>query len=86
VVPTLPTEREITGSDLKQVRFAVGLRGYRMDQVDALLDRLGAQLDGDIGPSDRLDSYQTQNHEVDPAGHIAEEEAAAIAESDAPDS
>ncbi|MGQ0624876.1 MAG: DivIVA domain-containing protein [Sporichthyaceae bacterium] len=31
-------------ADLASVRFAVVLRGYRMDQVDALLDRLGAEL------------------------------------------
>ena len=31
-------------ADLDRLRFGVGLRGYRMDQVDAVLDRLGAEL------------------------------------------
>jgi DivIVA domain-containing protein len=35
-----PADRALTADDLAEVRFAVGFRGYRMDQVDALLDRL----------------------------------------------
>lgn len=31
-------------SDLDQLRFAVGLRGYRMDQVDEVLDELRDQI------------------------------------------
>jgi DivIVA domain-containing protein len=30
--------------DLDRVRFAVGLRGYRMDEVDEVLDRLREEL------------------------------------------
>ena len=37
----------LEGRHLRQVRFAVTFRGYRMSEVDALLDRLAAQLDGD---------------------------------------
>ena len=33
--------------DLRRVRFAMTFRGYRMSEVDALLDRLAAQLDED---------------------------------------
>lgn len=34
------------GADaLRGVRFTTALRGYRMSEVDALLDRLAAQLD-----------------------------------------
>lgn len=40
----LPDE-PITGADLRTLRFGVGLRGYAMDQVDALLDRLAAEID-----------------------------------------
>ena len=36
----LPADRPLVAQDLAQVRFSVGLRGYRMDQVDALLDRI----------------------------------------------
>jgi DivIVA domain-containing protein len=31
-------------SDIDRVRFALGLRGYRMDQVDQVLDELRDQL------------------------------------------
>jgi DivIVA domain-containing protein len=34
----------LTADDVKAARFGVGFRGYRMDEVDALLDRLAAQL------------------------------------------
>ena len=40
----LPDE-PITGGDLRTLRFGVGLRGYAMDQVDALLDRLAAEIE-----------------------------------------
>jgi DivIVA domain-containing protein len=39
----LPT-RPLTGADLAELRFAVGLRGYRMDEVDSVLDRLADEL------------------------------------------
>ncbi len=45
VQPTL-REGNLTGDDLREVQFAVVPRGYSMEQVDALLARLGAQLDG----------------------------------------
>jgi DivIVA domain-containing protein len=31
--------------DVDGVRFAVGMRGYRMDEVDDVLDRLAAEVD-----------------------------------------
>jgi DivIVA domain-containing protein len=42
----VPAGRPLTGADLRRVRFSVALRGYRMSEVDALLARLGAELDG----------------------------------------
>ncbi len=42
--PHLP-EGVIGGDDLRQARFAVVTRGYSMQQVDDLLDRLAQQLD-----------------------------------------
>ena len=35
---------QITPEHLEEIRFDSALRGYRMDQVDALLDRLTQQL------------------------------------------
>ncbi|MDN5771316.1 MAG: DivIVA domain-containing protein [Microlunatus sp.] len=40
----LPTDRLLTGEDLGRLRFGVNLRGYAMDQVDDLLDRLSAEV------------------------------------------
>ncbi len=38
---------------MRGVRFSLGLRGYRMSEVDALLERLAAQLDQQpAGPAD----------------------------------
>lgn len=42
--PHVPTGL-LTGDDLRGLRFAVVPRGYSMDQVDDLLDRLARQLD-----------------------------------------
>jgi len=41
----LPDDRTLLRGDVDRVRFAVGLRGYRMDQVDSVLDRLASELD-----------------------------------------
>ena len=43
----LPAEGPITGSDLRALRFNTAVRGYRASEVDALLDRLAEQLDGE---------------------------------------
>jgi DivIVA domain-containing protein len=37
-------EGEVGAAELEQVRFSPALRGYRMSEVDAVLDRLGAEL------------------------------------------
>ena len=39
----LPDDRPLDGDDVDGVRFAVGLRGYRMDEVDDVLDRLAVE-------------------------------------------
>ena len=43
-VASLP-DRPLNASDLRGVRLGVGLRGYAMDQVDALLDRLAIEVE-----------------------------------------
>jgi DivIVA domain-containing protein len=40
----LPQDRRIRAYDVPGVRFDLAFRGYRMDQVDRALDRLGADL------------------------------------------
>jgi DivIVA domain-containing protein len=39
-------DRPLTAADLSGLRFRVGLRGYRMEDVDAALDRIAQSLDG----------------------------------------
>ncbi|MCL2782371.1 MAG: DivIVA domain-containing protein [Propionibacteriaceae bacterium] len=43
--PDLP-DSDLRGDDLRRVRIAVTSRGYSMQQVDALLERVANQLDG----------------------------------------
>jgi DivIVA domain-containing protein len=43
--PALAEDRQLGKDDIDSARFAVGFRGYRMDQVDRLLDRLAAEID-----------------------------------------
>lgn len=41
---TLPAGRPLRADDLRSVRLNTGVRGYRMDEVDALLARLEAEM------------------------------------------
>ncbi|MEP7034583.1 MAG: DivIVA domain-containing protein [Dermatophilaceae bacterium] len=36
--------RPLSGGDIRQLQFAQALRGYRMGQVDEVIDALGARL------------------------------------------
>lgn len=40
----VPAHRRLTAADLADVGLSVGLRGYRMDEVDDLLARLGTEI------------------------------------------
>jgi DivIVA domain-containing protein len=40
----VPADGPLTSADLRRVRFTTALRGYRASEVDALLDRLAAEL------------------------------------------
>lgn len=42
---TVPADRELAPADLRNARFGVVLRGYRMSEVDALLARVADQLE-----------------------------------------
>jgi DivIVA domain-containing protein len=49
----VPADRPLVDADLRTVRFSTALRGYRMAEVDALLERLAQQLaEADRGPED----------------------------------
>ena len=41
----IPADGPLSSDDVRGVRFSLGLRGYRMSEVDALLERLAAVSD-----------------------------------------
>ena len=41
----VPAGGDLGSVDLRKVRFSLAFRGYRMSEVDALLDRLARQLE-----------------------------------------
>jgi DivIVA domain-containing protein len=55
----VPAEGPLGAEDLRRVRFSLAFRGYRMSEVDALLDRLArereAQRGADPPPAGRGD-------------------------------
>lgn len=76
-LPEAPTG-ELSAQAVEQVRLDQALRGYRMDQVDAVLDRLAGELrsrDAELAqlrgqpPRDSLDSIDSAREplaELDP--------------------
>ena len=52
--PTRLPAGEISGEDVRELRFQLALRGYRMDEVDWVLDRLADELDRVGGQRDGL--------------------------------
>ena len=59
--PWLP-DGPVSPGDVEAVRFAIGLRGYRMDQVDEVLDRLGREL---AARDDRIAALEQRGREGD---------------------
>ena len=49
----VPADRPITGEDLRRVRFSLAFRGYRMSEVDALLERLASERERHVSPEGR---------------------------------
>ena len=41
----VPGDRELESDDLRRVTFSLAFRGYRMSEVDALLDRLAREME-----------------------------------------
>ncbi len=39
----VPAAGPLSGTDLRRVRFSLAFRGYRMSEVDALLERLACE-------------------------------------------
>ena len=43
---SVPARQTLTADDIEATRFGVGLRGYRMDEVDSLLERVAREVAG----------------------------------------
>lgn len=56
----------LTAQDLEEVRFTTALRGYRMAEVDALLDRLAAELREPADPVLAADPEPPEPRMTDP--------------------
>ncbi|WP_051247633.1 DivIVA domain-containing protein [Nocardioides halotolerans] len=52
----VPREGALRAEHIRRVRFSLAFRGYRMSEVDALLDRVARQLDD--GPRPPEDSAE----------------------------
>lgn len=63
----LPREGRIGSDDLRRVRFSLAFRGYRMSEVDALLDRLAVELEQDDEDADVPGAPDGGAHGGDPA-------------------
>jgi DivIVA domain-containing protein len=56
----LPPQVPLRKADVDGVRFSIGLRGYRMDEVDAVLDRLAGEIAARDVYIDRLTAQYRQ--------------------------
>lgn len=64
----VPADRPLEAEDLRRVRFSLALRGYRMSEVDALLDRLARERETAAAhPLENLRWPETERR-VDPEG------------------
>jgi DivIVA domain-containing protein len=52
----LPHDREVSGADVDAVGLGLAFRGYRMDEVDAVLDRLRDALQARDAEISRLEA------------------------------
>ncbi|MFC6287920.1 DivIVA domain-containing protein [Nocardioides sp. GCM10027113] len=70
----LPPERPLRPDDLRRVRFPLAFRGYRMAEVDALLDRLAVQLEGELEGQQEAIGWPEQPQAAAGAEPVAEDE------------
>ena len=67
----VPAAGALGAEDLRRVRFSLGFRGYRMSEVDALLDRIARQLEeppepAGAGPDEVADTPVVREVRGDP--------------------
>lgn len=62
----LPTDGPVSAAALRRVRFPLAFRGYRMAEVDALLDRVAAQLEERGATADAPETKPQPENGADP--------------------
>jgi DivIVA domain-containing protein len=62
----VPSGRPLRADDLRDVRFSTAVRGYRMDEVDALLARIRADMIAREASSPSVDEPSQDDATVDP--------------------
>jgi DivIVA domain-containing protein len=60
----VPADRPLRGADLRTVRFSTAVRGYRMAEVDALLERLAEEREA--AEAERAGADTDRDAEVEP--------------------
>ena len=80
----LPDDRPVTADDVRALRMSVALRGYRMTEVDWLLDQFATTLDERDEELRRLRARLEAAHRPrpEPAAEAAPPEADGAAEAD----
>jgi DivIVA domain-containing protein len=53
-------EGPLTAEDLRRVRFTTAFRGYRMSEVDGLLERLASELDAARTEATRIETARQE--------------------------
>ena len=64
----VPADGPLRADDLRRVRFSLAFRGYRMSEVDALLDRLARQLDASRPEPPAPEADRGRRHARGPRG------------------
>ncbi|WP_328991666.1 DivIVA domain-containing protein [Kribbella sp. NBC_01245] len=70
----VPARRALTADDIESSRFAVGVRGYRMDEVDTLLERVArevAERDRRIAALERAQTVPAFTYADEPVAETA---------------
>jgi DivIVA domain-containing protein len=60
--PTRLPSRDIRGADIRELRFPQAVRGYRMTEVDWVLDRLAEEVERLVRERDEL-AARVEQHE-----------------------
>jgi DivIVA domain-containing protein len=68
----VPADRPLRGDDVRRVRFPLAFRGYRMSEVDALLDRVARELDTADAPPAVDSPWPPPSGDAHASGEVAD--------------